>query len=1013
MKVLAGLAPYCLVAVAALVALASPSTAVAADEAVTITEFDRPLLFSYGTWENQVAVEDGQLTIRGVNNQGGCGTNIGTAANEPALDLSDYGDYVPVIDATVRAGTKAEALRLMLTDHQGNTAIWRIPLPDEPAGEVSRLPVADLASLAEPHEPGDGAGGPLNLKDVIQWQLIGDWVNGHALDLTVHRILILPPDAAAFDIPAEPHATAGPAPVDEAVRQTAAAKIQHTDSSPEIVHLGFVGPDMIEVHVQDGRVQMQQPEVYVAKPGDETVEEGPRILAWEGGELVQGAKQRWVVRNGERVGLLVGGRQGDPMFLPNEVRLGDPLELATVDWTGAYRVLSSEDDAYAEPIEPVTVYRKSKPNNRVMPNQGQTVRHQLFLKLAHPLKVGTTYRLAFPGLNVQQPEVEFTYAPAQTVSSAIHVSQIGYRPSDPFKRAFLSLWLGTGKHHTFEDAKHFEVVDDSGQTIYRGEVELLLAADDTEPLRNNKNFSQTAVYGLDFSPLNQAGRFHVRVPGVGISPTFEIGEEVWQQAFRQSMHGFLTQRSGIELGPPFTDYVRPRSLYPGDEGFVVFQSTTSMAEAFNEDSRHWFDALVAGKTDQTVPGAWGGYHDAGDYDRAANHLWATYLHLELLDLFPDYFGQLPLALPNDEAKDDLPDVLNEALWNVSLFKRLQRDDGAVSGGLEASEHPRMGEASWNDSLAWFAYAPDVPSTYTYATVAARTARLLEKYDSEHAREYRDSAVSAWQWAEANRADALATGYQAVALDHLRASAAVELLWLTGDDAYDAAFAESTQVPGREVMIDQQGAAFAYARLPQGLGDDGLKTKARERLIEQAELAIDYAEDNAFGLTVEIRDMPLIGPVGAFTTPGMVSQILPRVHYLTGDDRYLKGTVRAANFSAGANPDNLTMTTGVGTVAPRAPLHFDSRYSEQEVPAGITLYGAYDEDSLPHFSKANDWVHTWYLADTMTPASKTWPATEGYVDFFLWPLMNEFTIKQSLGPTSFYWGYLAARPEANQ
>jgi endoglucanase len=207
------------------------------------------------------------------------------------------------------------------------------------------------------------------------------------------------------------------------------------------------------------------------------------------------------------------------------------------------------------------------------------------------------------------------------------------------------------------------------------------------------------------------------------------------------------------------------------------------------------------------------------------------------------------------------------------------------------------------------------------------------------------------------------------------------------------------------VIEQQGAIFAYARLPGDRGVSVLKAQARRAILETADVAIAFAEGNAFGLTTEIPQLPEIGPVGYFTVPGMISRSVPRAHYLSGDPKYLAAVVRSCNFSAGANPDNLTFTTGVGHRWPRNPLHIDSRMSGQEAPEGLTVYGASD----PARNDASSaWVHAWVLRGVMTPESRTWPATEAYVDLYLWPMMNEFTIHQTLGPTSYAWGYLAAR-----
>ena len=976
-----------------------------AQTSVKIADVDQPLLFAYGTWQDRVRSDGKMLVIRGegVTNQGGGGMNV-------SLDLAAQGDCSPALRVRIGPGNQAAALRLMLSDDQGNKATWTFDLPDRP-GEATLTP-RNGASLGQPNEQETRNTAPLDLGRINQWQLIGDWAGGKALDLDVLAVTAESPDEAirAARAARDEREEAARAKAAQA-KDDALAAIRHTPASPAVERIAPVAPHLLEITIQEGQLQRFDPVPYVAQPGDEIRRSDGQALAWENSQLISTPEKRSLVRTldgkPQTIGYIVGGRDGDPLLLPFEQKLGDELQTLTVDDLGSYRVSSADDPSFREPLTPRAVYRKSKPTDRVMPDRGQLVRHQVYLELPHPLQDGATYTIAFPGVNTRQPTVDHAHRPRHVRSSAIHVSHIGYRPDDPFKRGFLSLWLGTGGPHTYEEAATFQLLSDADAVVFEGPVQLVLPVDGKEQVRVEKNLSGTAVYALDFSAFTQPGEYRVFVPGVGCSYPVLIGRDAWAAAFKLSMHGFLVQRSGLALGPPVTDFRRPRDFHPAD-GVKVFQSRASAEQAYATDN--WFRVLADQRTDETLDHAWGGYHDAGDFDRAINHLWATYLHLELLDLFPDYYRELTLALPAEEAEDALPDVLNEALWNLELYRRLQTADGGVSGGVESSAHPRPGETSWQDSLAVFAFAPDVGSSYTYAAVAGRAARLLQRHDSGMAQVYRDSATRAWMWAEQRRHEATGHAYGNGSPRDLRCLAAAELLWLTSDPAYDAAFRDTTRLhdPG-DNLIDQQGAVFTYARLPEGVGDAGLKAQARHRLIEQAEHALRYAEGNAFGLTIEVNDMPLIGPVGAFTTPGMVSQVLPRVHYLTGEARYLAGTVRACNFSAGANPDNMTMTTGVGYAAPRAPLHMDSRWSNQPAPAGLTVYGPYDADSLPNFAAASDWVHTWFLSKSMVPNSRTWPTTESYVDFFLWPMMNEFTIKQNMGPTSYYWGYLAARP----
>jgi endoglucanase len=110
------------------------------------------------------------------------------------------------------------------------------------------------------------------------------------------------------------------------------------------------------------------------------------------------------------------------------------------------------------------------------------------------------------------------------------------------------------------------------------------------------------------------------------------------------------------------------------------------------------------------------------------------------------------------------------------------------------------------------------------------------------------------------------------------------------------------------------------------------------------------------------------------------------------------------ISAGANPDNQALTTGLGENPVRFPLHIDSWVTGQAAPRGITVYGISDPAENYGF---DGWAHSWFL-QKMVPASRAWPAHESYWDIYTVPSGNEFTIHQTIIPTAFYWGFLSAR-----
>jgi endoglucanase len=800
----------------------------------------------------------------------------------------------------------------------------------------------------------------------------------------------------------------------------------HPEDGPNVTHIGTATPETIALTIEAGEILPREQVPLKLAEGMEIVPEKNthNVLCLEKGEIVDVPKGRDVVQHveGQRKPKTLGQLVvNSDLVAPGAVYQGTPLTTVTVQEPRAYRILSSDDPVYARPTQPTAVHVKSKPTG--YGNGQMSIRHHVYLTLPSQLKKGAEYTVQLIGVNTRQPEVAYTHEPSKVRSEAVHVTQIGYRPSDPFKRAYLSLWMGTGGAVQYE-TDTFEILDaQSGTSVYTGKVSGEFAADRVESLRGNKNHTQTNVYYLDFHDFNKPGEYVVFVPGIGISNPFRIADDVWQDAFRTSMHGFLSHRSGIELGEPFTKYARPRPMHPAD-GFKVFQLDVTYWNGEADSVHRCLRRLLGPGLDAsklaTNADAWGGYMDAGDWDRRSQHLTATWSHLELLDLFPDYFEKTRLALPPTEANDRLPDVLNEALWNLDFYRRLQGADGGVSGGVESTSHPRPGEASWQESLLLGVFAPDPETSLRYAACAARAARLLGKYDPAQAKEYAASALQAWTWAEANEEAVIASESQdrdsrrgkdpeklRDSVRNMRALAAVALYRLTEDAQYHEAFRQATDLdrdggdPGKQLE-----SVFAYAALPDNLANEELKSQAIAWFEQAARDSLAFAQGNPFSITCRVPTLPVIGYTGYYSVPETVlGAILPRAHYLTGEQKYLAGALAAAHFSAGANPMNMTFTTGVGHTYPRQPLHIDSQHAGIAPPDGITVYGMSDP-AVP--SSSVDWAHTWYLSKSMIPGSRAWPTSEAYADLGNWPAMTEYTIHQTFGPTSFYWGYLAAR-----
>lgn len=798
----------------------------------------------------------------------------------------------------------------------------------------------------------------------------------------------------------------------------------------ENIRVVAVSSDIIGIQIQQGRIITGIRGAYQPEEGDRLEPSKATYPVWASGTVELQAKETFLLRRENTdADWLIHGKVYQVMghtepHLWREQTVIEAWQGSLVVDDLAFNVYQLIDGSDFEEITIHAVYRKTKPNGDNQITGEKTFRHQLYLKLAESLEEGCSYQIVIKGIGEDYYENSITYDPRKMTNEAIHVNQIGYRPDDPFKRAYLSLWMGDGGGYAF-DVESFEILDaHSGESVYQGRVLKMFPADQPESFRRAHNAVQADVHYLDFHDFNEPGTYKIYVPGVGVSLPFRIADDSWAEAFRTSMHGLLSHRSGVEIGPPFSDYRRPRNMHPED-GFKIVEIPYTMLEG----EADIVSQAILEKMQSDVPAnewsfladAWGGYMDAGDWDRRSQHLMASLQLIELFSLNPTFFETLPLALPVEEAQYQIPDILYEVIWNVSFYRRLQDKEGGVRGGIESTSHPSPGQASWEETLVLGVFAPDPYSSYSYAAAAALLAKQLKPYDDSEAEAYLTSAIQAWEWAEKNTQRVLdeasarlerlpektSRSFQRARaerrIEKVRMIAGSALYAGTGEEKFHHVFMELFAKAGND--HEEMGAYFHYARLPEDLAKPEIREEAIGRILRAADRAIGFGVSNAFGLHTQVPDIQIMGYTGFYSVPEMVTgPVLPRAYMLTEDSKYLAAALKAAHYSSGANPMNRTFTTGVGQHYPQNPLHIDSRVSGQPAPQGITIYGPSDPAGDFPF---NEWVHKWHLQD-MYPPSRTWPAAEWHVDLFLWPAMSEYTIHQTIRPTSYYWGFLAAR-----
>ncbi|MBU0663455.1 MAG: glycoside hydrolase family 9 protein [Proteobacteria bacterium] len=709
----------------------------------------------------------------------------------------------------------------------------------------------------------------------------------------------------------------------------------------------------------------------------------------------------WLSRNGRRTGAIVGPRQENLFrFSGTSFTLPKPT---IFDKAGSYTISSEEDQTYRQPVPVKDIGRKSLPTDSVWDSTGLQVQveHTIYLKLTAPLQAGATYHLTLPPALDHAP-ITFTYDPELQISKAIHVNQIGFRSDSPAKHAFLSLWAGSLGPIDFAPESSFSLIEEtSGEKVYSATIVQKKSLSDQHEDAYGKNYNGTDIYLLNFNSFTTPGTYHIFVDGVGRSPSFKINSRIWRNPLYLALRAFYHQRSGIALTPPYATLQRPRSLHP-DDGQEIMTSDARLMDTGNGfiEGLDNFSELKRQATSTPLKNGWGGYHDAGDWDRRIQHLLVTRNLLDLYTLFPEFFSTMSLNIP--ESTNTLPDTLDEALWPLDFFCRLQEADGSVRGGIEATGHPYFGEPSWLERHQLLAYRPGIWSTYLFAATAAQAARTLSQSTPERAEDYRRRAILAMQKAEELLAQ---DSHQPFQINDARNLAAIELFKLTNDPVWHQIFLKTTVLtqPGvplfRDEQHDQAEAAWSYLLAANEHTNPEIRANCRSAVLSSADSLLAAQEKAGFSWLKDPSRPPF---AGAFTIP--FTRDVIRAWILTGNPRYSAAVELSMQSVLGANALNLSYTTGLGSTPVHHPCYPDARISGQEAPAGITVLGPLDLSFIR--DNKDNLLHSY--GSFCYPDIRQWPVMETFLDLFWFPLMTEFSI-ETMAKQVYTWGFLAAYP----
>ena len=354
------------------------------------------------------------------------------------------------------------------------------------------------------------------------------------------------------------------------------------------------------------------------------------------------------------------------------------------------------------------------------------VDHRLFLMLAEP--IGGTEILTVQGPRSIQFTLPFSDRYLQT--PVIQLNQVGYNPRATERYAYLSGWMGDGGRLALDGfPANAEVLADGADPLLSRATAVADLPVTVRRALDSDAATEVREINLARVPAAAAVRYRVRLPGVGVSWPTAISEQAAFKAFFTVTRALFHNRWGGNLATNFTEWSRP-----ADHPTVFTAESTNMYEMYPPD------------TPQTGPRPLaGGHHDAGDFDQQLTHTKIPELLMRAYEVAPEAFVDGQLILP--ESGNGIPDLLDEALWNVAAWEQLQGPDGGVRMGVESYTHPpNQGVLAHTDMLPYWTYGVSPHHTARCSGLFAQAARLVAPFNPSRSTQLLRRATNAFHYA---------------------------------------------------------------------------------------------------------------------------------------------------------------------------------------------------------------------------------------------------------------------------
>jgi endoglucanase len=434
------------------------------------------------------------------------------------------------------------------------------------------------------------------------------------------------------------------------------------------------------------------------------------------------------------------------------------------------------------------------------------------------------------------------------------------------------------------------------------------------------DFAGNYTWIADFSAYHKAGRYTLNIPGTGNSYAFNISRSVHRKVADASIKAYYFMRASIPLQEKYAGKWQRAEGHPDDK--VLVHASAATAE----------------RPEGTIISSPKGWYDAGDYNKyIVNSGISTYTLLSLFEDFPGYMKTVKLDIP--ESGNQLPDLLNETLWNLRWMLTMQDpNDGGVYHKLTNAVFDKM-EMPDQANATRYVVQKSTAATLDFAAVMAQASRILNKFPKQLpglSDSCLNSALKAWEWAQRNPAvlynqNAMNQKFspKVTTGDYGDSNVSDEFIWAaselfvtTKDNKYTGSI---NFVPNPSMLLPSWNQVrmlgyYSILRNSDLLVNTNFKEipQLKQNLLAFADELIKDADSTAYETVMNKRKSNFIwGSNAVAANQGMA---LIQAYQLSHNKKYLVCALDNLDYILGRNGTGYSYVTGYGSKTPMHPHH---------------------------------------------------------------------------------------------